>query len=380
MPRVRILFMIDYLVDSGGAERFALGLATHLPRDRFEVWMCSTRSVEPETAAVLAQAGVQQLHLGRRSRWDVHRFAKLVALVRRERFDIIHSHMFGSNVWGSLIGRLCRVPVIIAHEHTWSYVGHPLRKLIDGHLIGRLATRFVAVSSFDAERMVSIEGVPAEKVVTIPPGYVPRPRSLDGDLRGELGIDSSTPLVAVVAELRPQKALSVLLEAFALVLDLVSDAHLAIAGDGDCLSKLQQQAVALGLQDRVHFLGRRNDVDSILSASDVAAMSSDYEGTPLVAYECIANHTPLVATAVGGLPDIIEDGRTGVLVPPREPLALANALVGLLLDPVRRDHMADAAAERLDEFTIDAVARRFAALYTMLLDEVAVHARVPVSV
>ena len=155
MPRIRILFMIDYLVDSGGAERFALGLATSLPRDRFELWMCSTRSVEPETAAALAQAGIKQLHLGRRSRWDVHRFAKLVALVRRERFDIIHSHMFGSNVWGSLIGRLCGVPVIIAHEHTWSYVGHPLRKLIDGHLIGRLATRFVAVSSFDAERMGS---------------------------------------------------------------------------------------------------------------------------------------------------------------------------------------------------------------------------------
>jgi len=379
MPRIRILFMIDYLVDSGGAERFALGLATSLPRDRFELWMCSTRSVERETAAALAQAGIKQLHLGRRSRWDVHRFAKLVALVRRERFDIIHAHMFGSNVWGSLIGRLCGVPVIIAHEHTWSYVGHPLRRLIDGHLIGRLATRFVAVSSFDAERMVSIEGVPVEKVVTIPPGYVPRPRSPDGDLRGELGIDSSTPLVAVVAELRPQKALSVLLEAFALVLDVVSDAHLVIAGDGDCLSELQKQAAALGLQDRVHFLGRRNDVDSILGASDVAAMSSDYEGTPLVAYECIANHTPLVATAVGGLPDIIDDGRTGVLVPPREPRALANALVGLLLDPVRRDRMADAATERLGEFTIDAVARRFASLYTMLLSEAAVRSRVPVS-
>jgi glycosyltransferase involved in cell wall biosynthesis len=380
MPRIRILFMIDYLVDSGGAERFALGLATHLPSDRFELWMCSTRWAEPATAAALAEAGIQQLHLGRRSRWDVHRFAKLVALVRRERFDVIHAHMFGSNVWGSLIGRMCRVPVVIAHEHTWSYEGHPLRKWIDGHLIGRLVTRFVAVSSFDAERMVSIEGVPAEKVVTLAPGYVPRPRSADGDLRGELGIDGDTPLVAVVAELRPQKALSVLLEAFVLVLELVSDAHLAIAGDGECMSELQEQAVALGLQDRIHFLGRRTDVDSILGASDVAAMSSDYEGTPLVAYECFANHTPLVATAVGGLPDIIDDGRTGVLVAPREPAALADALVGLLLDPVRRDRIADAATERLDEFTIDAVARRFAALYTMLLDEVVVRSRVPVSV
>jgi glycosyltransferase involved in cell wall biosynthesis len=299
----------------------------------------------------------------------VHRLATLVALIRRERFDILHAHMFGSNLWGTLIGRACGVPVLIAHEHTWSYEGDPLRKLLDGRVIGRLATRFIAVSSLDAERMVSIEHVPAEKVVMIPNAYVPRPDQVDSDLRAELGIERTTPLIAVISILRPQKALSVMLDAFADVLARLPDAYLAIAGDGECRAELELQSKRLGLTERVRFLGVRADIDAILRAADVAAMSSDFEGTPLVAYECIANRTPLVATAVGGLLDIVEDGRTGLLVPPRDPPALARALTSLLTDPPRRERIAAAAAEQWDRFTIEAVAGRFGALYETLAGE-----------
>lgn len=369
MRRLRILFLIDAAVDDGGAERFAVGLATHLPRDRFRLCLCSTRRAEPVVIAALTKAGVAHVNLGRRSKWDVHRLAALVALVRAQRFDVLHAHMFGSNLWGTLIGRACRVPVVLAHEQTWSYQGQPLRRWIDGRVIGRLATRFVAVSSLDAERMVTIERVPGEKVVMIPNAYVPRPDSPSGDLRGELGIERSTPLIGSVAVLRPQKALSVLLDAHARVLDAIPEAHLVIAGDGECREPLERRARELGLGGRVHFLGRRRDVDSILRAVDVAAMSSDFEGTPLVAFECMATRTPLVATAVGGLGDIVRDGHTGVLVPPRDPAGLAGALVSLLEDPARRDRIAHAAAQRLEEFTIDAAAARFAALYETLTEE-----------
>ena len=369
MSRLRILFMIDNLSVTGGAERAAGALAAHLPRDRFDVWMCSTRRAEPAAVAALAEAGVRHVHVGRRSKWDVHRLAAVVALVRRERFDVVHTHLFGSNLWGALIGRACGVPVLIAHEHTWSYEGKPLRKWLDGRVIGRLVTRFIAVSSRDAERMVSVEHVPAEKVITIPNAHVPRTGPVIGDLRAELGLGESAPLVAVVAVLRPQKALSVLLDAWARVLAALPDAHLVVAGEGDCLGELQQQTHELDITASVHFIGRRTDVDAILTAADVAAMSSDYEGTPLVVYECMANRAPLVATAVGGIPDIVQDGHTGVLVPRRDPSALAAALVGLLTDPVTRERIADAAADRLDEFTIEAAAQRFAALYETLAAE-----------
>jgi glycosyltransferase involved in cell wall biosynthesis len=369
MRRLRILFLIDQLVDTGGAERFALGLATHLPPDRFEVSVCSTRSAEPAAESILRAAGIRHVNLRRRRKSDMHRMVGLLTLMSRERFDIVHAHMFGSNLWGAVLGRLFRVPVVLAHETTWSYEGDPLRRWADGLLIGRLVTRFLAVSSLDARRMVELERVPARKIVVMPNAYIPRPGAPDTDVRGGLGIGAATPLLVVVSRLRPQKALSVLLDAFPRVLQSCPDAHLAIAGDGECRPDLEQQARGLSVGDRVHFLGRRDDVDALLRAAHLAVMSSDFEGTPLVAYECMANGTPLVATAVGGLPDVVDDGRTGLLVPPRDPPALADAIVQLLTDPDKRAAMAAAAFRRREEFTIEVVAQRFADLYAMLIAE-----------
>ncbi len=289
--------------------------------------------------------------------------------MRAQHFDVLHTHMFGSNVWGSVIGSALRVPVIIAHEHTWSYEGQPMRRLMDGLVIGRLATRFVAVSSRDAERMVALEHVPPEKVVMIPTAYVPRPGSVESDLRSELGLDPGTPLLATIAVFRPQKALSVLLDAFAEIVRAVPDAHLVLAGDGVLRAELEAQTGRLELTERVHFLGFRDDIDGILRSADVALLSSDYEGTPLVAYECIANGTPLVSTNVGGLADIVEDGRSARLVPRRDAGALAQATVELLRSPALREHLAREAAQNAEDFSIETVTRRFAALYEQLIAE-----------
>jgi glycosyltransferase involved in cell wall biosynthesis len=146
-------------------------------------------------------------------------------------------------------------------------------------------------------------------------------------------------------------------------------ARLAIAGDGPTRPAIEELVRHLRLDDCVHFLGVRNDVDSILAAADVCALSSDYEGMPLLAFESMAAGTPLVATAVGALPSVIENGRSGILVPPRDPHALAQALTGLLSDPARRAEIAAAAAERLAPYTIDAVTAEFAALYERLASE-----------
>jgi glycosyltransferase involved in cell wall biosynthesis len=367
MRRLRVLTLIDYLIDTGGAERFALGLATHLPADRFEVWACSTRSSEPAAALQLQAAGVRHLSLGRHRTADIRRMGGLLRLMRAHRFDVVHAHMFGSNVWGTVLGRLARVPVVLAHETTWSYEGEPVRRWIDGKVIGRLATRFLAVSQLDAHRMAQLEGVPPDKIVVMPNAYIPRPGSPDSDLRRDLGLGAETPLLAVVAQLRPQKALSVLLDAFPAIRQAVPETHLVIAGDGECRGELEAQAQRLQIADRVHFLGRRDDIDAILRAADLAVMSSDYEGMPLVAYECLANGTPLVATAVGGLPEIIQDGRTGLLVAPRDPAALAEAIAGLLGDPDRRAAMSAAGTARRDELMIGSVAQQFGDLYEALL-------------
>jgi glycosyltransferase involved in cell wall biosynthesis len=364
--RLRVLQMIGFLGTIGGAERFALALASALPRERFETWVCAPRGGEPDAIAELERAGVRFVDLGRQGRFDYYRMAGLVSLLRRERFDVLHSHMFGSNLWASVLGRACHVPVLIAHEHTWSYEGNWLRARLDGQLVGRLTTCFVAVSAADARRMISIEGVPPEKVVVLPTAYVPSLSESSADIRRELGLDPATPLVGTATVMRPQKALDVLIAAHAEVVRALPAAHLVLAGDGELRPALEQQARSLGIEARTHFLGRRDDVDSIIRSIDVAAMSSDFEGTPLFAFECMANGTPLVATDVGGLPDIVQDGRTGLLVAPRREHELAQAIIGLLSDPEHRRQMAAAAAERLGEYTIERTASRFAELYEAL--------------
>lgn len=293
----------------------------------------------------------------------------LAGLLRRERFDVLHTHMFGSNLWGMLAAGACRVPVRIAHEHTWSYEGNPLRAWLDGHVIGPLCSRFIAVSSADAERMVRIEHVPPAKVMVMPTAYVPRPAAGGLDLRAELGLAPGTPLYGTAAVLRPQKALEVLVAAHVHVLAARPDAHLVIAGDGECRAAIEAQVAAASIGDSVHLLGRRSDVDALIAELDVAAMSSDFEGTPLFALECLANRTPLVSTAVGGLPDLLDDGRTGLLVPPRDPHALAAAIVSLLGDADRRERMADAAFGRLDDYRLETIAHRFGDLYERLYAE-----------
>jgi glycosyltransferase involved in cell wall biosynthesis len=361
-----VMLLIDAALPTGGAERFTVGLATHLPKDRLEVWLCSTRWIDPAVRERLAQAGVGHLHLGRSGKLDVHRFAALARLLARERFDVLHAQKFGSNVWGMLIGRACGVPTLIAQEHSWSYRGEPLRRWLDGHVIGVLADRVVAVSTRDAARMASLEGIPAAKIVTIPAAYVPHGDRGARDLRAELGLAADTPLVGTVAVLRPEKALEVLIAAHALLVGTLPEARLIIAGDGPCRSALAERARAAGILDRVHFLGVRSDVDALLGALDVGAICSDREGTPLMALECFANGTPLVATDVGGIPDLVKDGVNGLLVAPRDPRALADAILALLRDPARAAALAQAARSRLEQFRIERIAERFACLYEEL--------------
>jgi glycosyltransferase involved in cell wall biosynthesis len=364
--RIRVLMLVDTIGPrTGGAERLATGLAAALPHDRFEVTLCVTRRSEADAAESLASRGVEVIDLKRSGRFDLLSFRPLVRFIRSRRPHVLHAHMFGSNVWGVTFGRTLRVPVVVAHEQTWSYRGKPFRRIADG-LIGRLASAFVSVSRADRERMIRLERVPADKVHVIPNAYIPRDVEV-GDLRRELGIPVDAPVVGTVAVLRPQKNLGLLITAFSLLSASHPDARLVVAGDGPTRPELESQVRERGLESRVHFLGAREDVPTILAGIDVAAMSSDYEGTPLFAVECMAHRTPLVATDVGGLPDLVEDGKSGVLVPPGDSGALTRALDSMLSDPKRRAEIAEEAHRRSRELTIERTAARFAALYERLL-------------
>lgn len=372
--RIKVLTLIDQLAALGGAERMAMEIATRLDPDRFESVLCASRfsqqepsGLAPGPESMLQARGIRYFGLGRRSTLDVGRWVPLLRLLRRERFDVVHAHMFGSNIWGTLLGRLAGVPVVIAHEHTWSFEGQPMRRLLDRHLIGRGSSAFIAVSQEDRRRMIEIEGVRAEKVLFVPNGIATPPDTEPHDVRAELGIPSGAPVIGTVSVLRPQKALDVLLRAAAPLARHQPELRILIAGEGPERERLESLARELAIEDRVLMTGFRSDVPQVLETLDVAISSSSFEGSPLAVMEFMEAACPVVATRVGGVPDLIEHGVHGLLVPSGEVEGLTAAIQRMLDDPAAARYMGERARERRRrDFDIEVTVRRFEALYERL--------------
>ncbi len=366
MRRLRVLTLVDHLIPWGGAERLAMTVALRLDPARFDRVLCASRSADPTLVSQLEEGGVEILSLERRSRAAVWQWAPLLAELRRRRVDVVHAHMFHSNVWGTVFGRLASVPVVIAHEHTWSFQGEPLRRLLDRRLVARGADVFLAVSREDRRRMIEVEGIDPAAIRIVLNG-IPAPRRGSGDVRRELGIPAEAPVIGTVSVLRKQKALDILLRAGATLLSEFPALRILVAGVGPEEGRLRSLAAELGLKGAVTMLGLRSDVPDVLAALDVFVSSSDFEGTPLALIEAMAAGRPIVATRVGGVPDLIDEGVHGLLVEPRDAEVLAQAVAELLRDPDRRAELGARALERQRrELGVDVMIRRLEDLYESL--------------
>lgn len=374
--RVRVVTLIDVVGPIGGAERLAALTATRLDPDRFESILCVSRwrRGDPRRAAMAAAvgdveaAGVPVIGLGRSGKADVWVWAKLVRELRRRRVDVLHAHKFGSNVWAGLVGTAARTPVVVAHEHSWAAEGGRLRRALDRHVVARAADAFVACSREDRRRMVELEGIPPEITRYIPNGAPPIDPPSGHDVRAELGIAPGAPVVVGLGRLTPVKAFDVLVDAAARLRERHPEARVLIVGSGEERAALERRIGRLGLRETVLLLGHRTDVADVLRACDVAVCCSDSEGMPVSVIEEMEAGLPIVATRVGGLPDLVEDGVHGLLVEPRDPDGLARALGGLLADPEAARAMGVRAAERrASEFDLDVMVGRIETLYAELL-------------
>lgn len=366
-----VLSLVDGL--TGGGEILARLITVHLDPNRYRRTLCVARGSDaPEDVArvreELEEAGATLLMLNRSNRADLTPWIALVRYLRSESVDVLHAHKFGSNVWASLLRGPARTPVVIAHEHTWSYEGQPLRRFLDRWLISRRCDRIIAVSDLDRRRMIEIERIDPGRIVRVHSG-IPTLQPTGHDVRSELGIPSEALVLASIGDLRPQKAYEVLLEATADLRRSHPSLRVLIAGEGPERPILEQMLDSMGLRDTIQLLGRRADVADVLAACDVAVCCSDFEGTPLAVIESMAAGKPVVATRVGGLPDVVEDGVTGVLVEPRSPTRLAGAIDGLLTRPDRALEMGARGRERQrSELTMDVTLRHLDILYRELLD------------
>jgi glycosyltransferase involved in cell wall biosynthesis len=233
-------------------------------------------------------------------------------------------------------------------------------------LLGRLPFAIFAVSA-DLRLHMIAEGLPSQRVTVIrngiDPGSRPSPAARWA-ARSSLGLAPDALVVATAGRLDPVKDLPALVDALAILRLAEPAARLVIIGDGPERARLEQQAATLGVTPALCFTGYRSDVRQLLAAADVYANSSIHEGVSLTILEAMATGLPVVATRVGGTPEVVLEPETGVLVPARSPTALASALATLLHTPGRRRAMGDAARARVkSHFSIDAMVTRYLEAY-----------------
>jgi len=359
--KVRVLRVIARL-NVGGPAIHATLLSERLDPSRFHSLLVSgAESATEGNYLALHGRRIEGLHvvpeLGREIHpaRDVATVLRLRRLMARFRPDIVHTHTAKAGAVGRVAAWLARVPVIV---HT--YHGHVLQ----GYFSPARTRAFLAVErglarvtdgiltvSEQVRREILGFGIGApERVSVLPLGLDLEPflgcDGLRGSLRAELGIGPAAPLVGIVARLVPIKRHEDFLAAAALVAARVAACRFLIVGDGERRAELEALAHRSPVADRVAFLGWRSDLDRVYADLDLAVLCSANEGSPVSLIEAMAAARPVVATSVGGVPDIVEHDVTGLLVPARDSDALAGAITTLLADPDRREQMGHAARKR----------------------------------
>ena len=237
---------------------------------------------------------------------------------------------------------------------------------MDREVIGRGVDAFFAVSEADRRRMIELEGVDARRIQVLW-NAIPAAQPTGQDVRAELGIPDSAPVVATVCQLRPEKGLELLVGAAQRLRPEFPELRVLIAGDGAEKARLHEMIRAAQLEGTVLLLGTRTDVPEVLEAVDIAVCCSTFEGTPLSVMEYMRAGKPVVASDVGGLPELIEDGLHGLLFEVGNVHALAGALAELLRRPDRRAEMGDAGRRRQrQDFDLATAVRKVEDVYESL--------------
>jgi glycosyltransferase involved in cell wall biosynthesis len=296
---------------------------------------------------------------------------RLASLLARHKVGVLQTHGARSNFYGAVAGRLAGVPVIIAtvHNALGDYEISPLRRGIYAAALRRalrLVDRVVCVSEALRQDTQRSLGVPSERVATIYNGLDPTRfrRARDSRaIRAELRIGDG-PMLLAVGRLTEQKGHRYLLEALPALLGEWPGLRCVIVGDGELRVELPEVAARLGVAHACSFTGARPDIPDLLAAADLAVLPSVSEGFPFILLEALAASKPVVASRIEGVTELIRDGQTGSLVPPRDPAALAEAARALLRNPDRARALA-AAGERLvrERFTADAMVSQTVAVF-----------------
>lgn len=342
-----MIMQVTWSLVAGGAEMYAFTIARGLDPARYRVFMCAIDqggALEPEVKA----SRIPYRIMNRKPGIDLKLMWRMYRLFRETGATVIQTHHF-NQLFYSFIGAKLTGAKILHTEHSIE-VYKQRRFRIALRLLSIFCEKVIAIGSEGAGVLTDQVGIPKRKVLIMRAGVdVAKFNESRSDARSTLGLSEGDRVITIVARLYPEKNHILLLNAFKQVMNYSGDFNapgssrghyrLLIAGEGTQRQRISDEIARLGLQDSVQLMGVRRDVATLLVASDVFVLSSDREGLPIAVLEAMAAGIPVVATAVGDLPSVVEDSVTGRVVPPGDANAMAAAISDILSDPDRAREM-----------------------------------------
>lgn len=367
-------------MDLGGVPEQVLMLITGLAPDHFVTLVCG--ELDPKYEHQLRALGVEVVQVGFKRLLnplaDVKTFVTLLRLFRAGRFDVVHTHMYKAALIGTAAAAMARVPAVVNTAHNLGCLALPnavLRRLFwiyDKLLFAATTDAVIMVSNRIRQRVVDGGLVPARKAVAIQNGIDAGPflaaEHQRDRLRAEFDCSPEDILIVTVGRLVWFKGLDVLLDAIPSIAACCDRARFVLIGEGPLRTQLMKKAELLSVSDRIRFAGERHDIPAVLAAADIFVLPSISEGLPISILEAMAAGKPVIASDVGGIPELVSDGETGVLFPVRDAGALARAINRVAADRQLRQRMAERGRQRvLTKFSSSAMVHKTVELYSSLL-------------
>lgn len=357
-----IMQMTDTL-DAGGAERVAVNLANLLPQQRYRSYLCTTRREGP--LAELIEPAVGKICLARTKRFDLAGLRRLIRFIKEQQIQVLHAHSTALFV-AIQAAQFPPFPKVVWHDHFGRYAMEERAAWLHGPFVRRASAVIIVNRQLTAWVQQRLH-VPANKIWYVPNFVIESEADTDvPELPGEPG-----QRIVCVANLRPEKGHLTLMQAFATVVQQRPAVHLILVGaqsNAEHLAKVQAEIARLNLQANVTLAGHQRNVPAFLHGSDIGVLSSYSEAFPLSMVEYGKAALAVVATDVGECASILDQGQAGLVVPPRDPQKLAEALLALLAAPERRRELGTALRTRVNQlYTAEAVMKQIGSVYEAVL-------------
>ncbi len=372
--KINILHVVNGFA-IGGAEKKLLDLVRCTDKGKYRIMVCSVGQGGP-LQKEFEKLNVKVIVFRKRFAFDFSLVFKVARLIHEERIDIVQTTLLYADLIGALAAKMARVPVVISWE-TVSHGANDCLRVNLRHKLGyRVAMKFVkrivAVSDETRDSIIENRGVQPAKLLTIHYGVdLAKYNGANGSKnRKELGISDFAPVIGSVARLEEVKGHKYFIQAIPKLIKRFPNMKCVLIGDGSLRKNLEMQVEELNLKSNFHFLGFRDDVQAWLNAMDIFVLPSISEGLPNVVLEAMACKKPVIATAVGGIPEAVIDGVTGSLVPPQDSNAIAQAISELLGNRKLAEEMGSKGRLRMEgKFSLEREVSEFEKLYEFCFNE-----------